>query len=569
VTRPLYSRVSLIFVGLLLATMTRGFGQSHPDQFPNNVRGTNYAPGTTVALNNVVAMLPIASPGAAIQGQFDPAIVSAELRRIRQSGINNIRLLPAFWGWVIDRAAYMSVLKTLSQLCNREGITITYQVWSAIRNTGEAMSADGIPSSDLWHELAFSSPSDPTNYTVLAGTLARSAVHQAEFIQSGGTLPPGEPWLASILAEPGNELMQMSGDYTVWPFQMATRIDMYLDAIATFFATDPDGRQAFASYDLFNEPDGTPFLTVPAAHYVQFIKTTYDRIMLHHGSAEFCVGWSKADATASAHDQMILAAGVGRTYHSVHTYSTVDRFGSELAASKAYADAQGVPLVLSEFYRTDHSAGTLKYLLNEVQQIGIGAQVWGVIQSNHFVPTAFGSYPLDGLHVGTPTGNSAQPLAFHPNNTADLMALEAWTSGTLTTPDYTSVAATDWTGTPVSTITAGSPLDFSVSSSRIGDPILLIMTALAGAAPPPCFTSSLDCVVVPGLGPVIANASTTVLSLGTLGGTGTQTFPGVLAAPPGMTGGTLAISAYVGTYPTGDFNQNVGEFTGPLELTFQ
>lgn len=559
---------TIVLMVAAMAAASLGPLHAQPDTFPDGLRGTNYAPGASIALNNVVAMLPVGGPTSLIQGQFDPAIVGAELRRMRQSGINNIRLLPAFWAWVIDRNAYMNVLKALCQLCNREGISITYQVWTAIRSTGEAMSADGIPSSDLWHELIGSNASDPTNYTVLAGALARSAVHQQDYIAAGGTFPPGEPWIVSIIAEPGNELMLASGDYTTWPFDMAARIDMYLDAIGQFFANDPDGRQAFASYDLYNEPDGAPFLVAPAAHYVQFIKTTYDRLMLHHPTAEYCVGWSTADASAHAHDQMIVAAGVGRTYHSVHTYATVDRMGPQLASSKAYADSQGVPLVLSEFYRTDHSAGTLAHQLDLVQQLGIGAQIWGFIQTNHFVTTAFGSYPLDGIYVGVPTGNPSMPLTFHPNNPADLQALEAWTAGTLSVPPYTSLTAVDGTGAPITSVTAGAPVDLVVSSSRIGDPVMLLVTEVTGPIPSGCFTSTTNCLVVPGIGPVVLNGTSTVISLGVQSGA-TVTHPGVVIPPPSLIGGTLALSAYVGTYSTGDFNQNLGQFTGPLTLSVQ
>ena len=539
------------------------------DAFPYDIRGTNYTPVTSLAFNNVVAMIPERPPGALIRGQFNAKLVQAELGRMAKSGVNNIRLLPSFYGYIADRVGYMSCLKTLARLCHERNISITYQVWSGVTSTAHAISADGVTSMELWHELIGSSVTDPYNFPVLGGALFRSAARQQLFISRGGTIPPGEPWLASIFAEPGNELLLMSGDYGTWPYNLKPRIDGYLDAIARFFSADPDGRLAFASYDLFNEADATQ--TVPPAHAIQFIKATYDRITRIHCEAEMTIGWALDDGSADALDQLAVAAGVERTYLSFHSYSKVDRFASLAAARKSYADSQGLPLVCSEFHRADFTAGVLKYQLDTISGLGMGAQIWSVIQTNHFIRLPHGSYPVDGLYVPV-QGATPGTLDFYVNNPADVQAFEDWTSGVLSAPPYTSLTVQDAAGNPVTTVTAGSQYDVVVSSSRVGDPVLLLASPYTSPLPP-CFAAGValaaGCVVIPGLGPSYVHAGTAAQVLGPLNASGVQLFTGVIAPAPSLVGQALAVTAYVGYYPSGDFNQNVGEITMATILSVQ
>jgi hypothetical protein len=295
----------------------------------------------------------------------------------------------------------MNALAQLAAICNQHGVKITYVVWSAIGLNRAALSADGVVSNELWHELANTSPANAVNTQIYYGCLIRAILLNQEFLNFQGVFPPGEPYFFGVHHEPGNELIALSGDYTTWPFAMATRIDEYLDSIGSFFSSDPVGMQAFGSYDLFNEPNGGANVSnIPIGNYLSFIKTTYDLLFAIHPSAPFTVGWAGADQIVDAYETALVNLGMATTYYSVHSYAGGDTFDRELSARRAFASGRGVDLVCSEFYRTDFSAGTLKYQLATLNRLGAGGQMWGFIQGNTFVNyPPFGTYALDGIYI--------------------------------------------------------------------------------------------------------------------------------------------------------------------------
>ncbi len=556
-------KVAAVAAVMLAASV---FAQQPNGPEPRDLRGTNYTPGMQALFNNVVGMLPSpAEPGATAVGQFDAAMVDEELKRMRLSGVNNVRLLPSFWAWVIDRNGYMQCLKTLSRLCSQHGITITYQVWSSIPKTSAVMSVSGVVSKELWTELSGSDPSAPTNYGVLNGCLLRSIQHHQDFVIQGGYIPAGEPWQSSIFDEPGNELIALSGDYGAWPYNMKTRINAYLEQIAIFFATDPDGAAAFHGYDLFNEPDAIE--TIPITNYLQFIKTTYDKLSLHHSDARFTIGWANDDWRADTYDEMAESMGIGRTYYSFHSYTHPIPFAERLKDRKAHAEAAGVDLVCSEFHRTDYTAGTLKYQLAALDREDTGGQIWGFLQSNLFLKWPSGSHPIDGLYI--PSLLPGDVPHFEPNNETDLAAFEAWTNGDLSAPPYTTIEILSSDSGPLTSVVPGGSYNVALSSSKTDCPAQL-HASLRPIAPPACLaTVGPGCMVFPGLGPVSASTNLWSVPLGILTST-YKLFPNALNIPVSATPGeVVTVYAYAGTYPWHDFNLNTGEITAPLALTVQ
>lgn len=563
-SRPSKLRASAFIAVLILALPTTLKAQATPFQ-PATTKGTNYFANLTLAIDNVLGSLP--ATGGALLGQFSPAIINAEIGRIAASGLTSIRFFPSFFGWIADKNAYMASLAQFAAICNQHNIKITYVVWSAIGLSRPALSSDGVISTELWHELAGTNPTDPTNVQVYNGALFRAILLNQEFVNFQGVLPPGEPYFFGVHHDPGNELIAMSGDYNTWPFGLAARVDEYLDAIASFFSSDPVGMQAFGSYDLFNEPNGGAAVNnIPLANYLTFIQTTYNALHNVHPGAHYTVGWAGSDEIVDAHEQTLLNMGVATTYYSVHSYAGGDIFDRDLSARSATAVARGVPLVCSEFYRTDFTAGTLKYQLATLDRLGAGGQMWGFIQGNTFNNFApFGTYALDGIYIPVPDPTGPSPVAFFPNNLADRAAVEAWTAGTLAVGPYSRIrfpAAPGVLPNQDSALPVGANHVLQVSSTLVGQPALLLQTLVNPISLPCQLGDYVSCGIIPGLGPLLLLPQTQAIPLGVI--PPSQALATPIFFPPQWSGLAISFQAYVGTYPHHNFTQNTGELTEGL-----
>lgn len=532
---------------------------------PRNTKGTNYFANLTSSFDNLLGSLP--ASGGQLAGQFDPALVNAEVGRAAASGLDSIRYFPCFYAWIADRQGFMNSLGQLAAICNQHGVKITYTLWSAIGMSRPALSADGVISPELWHELPGSLPGDPLNFQVYAGSIIRTILLNQEFLNLQGAFPPGEPSFFGVHVEPGNELIAQSGDYTAWPFGMAARIDAYLAEIATFFSSHPAGVQAFGSYDLFNEPNGgANTYNIPIANYIVFIKTTYDRVHAIHPNAQFTVGWAGSDAIVDVYEQALLAAGVQTTYYSVHSYAGGDIFERDVAARVQTARKRGVDLVCSEFYRTDFTAGGLAYQLAALRKLGAGGQMWGFIQGNTFNNyPPFGVHTLDGIYIPVANPAGPAPVLFLPNNPADRNAVEAWTAGTIATPEYTRLRILDQPEVlPAmdAVLHAGSTHTLAVTSSLTGQPVTLLRTDLSPVNIPCQPGAYHTCGLIPGIGPLLLTPQTTGQYLGVIPQSGVLLSP--IHFDPSLAGMYVSLSAYVGIYPHHNFNQNTGELAESL-----
>ena len=526
---------------------------------PSQWKGTNYVPNVAQSTSSATMLLDADDPHA--PGTYSPQIVEAEIVRLQASGVNSIRLLPSFYGWAINRAQFIQNLGHLSSTCHDAGISIVVQVWSAIGSIGSSASADGIDSRELWHEFFGTDPASPRNLGVYRGLVARNLNFARERRAAGGVLPELEPAWGTLLAEPGNELIALSGDDTQWPYQMHQRVEDYLADLGTFFSTDPEGSAALAGFDLFNEPDADP--SIPIAHYIQFIARTFNTLSAYCPTTEYTVGWARGEAYVDAYDQMLVTAGVGRTYHSFHSYDPAETFAEMLAGRKLYADGLGIPLVVSEFHRSDWTAGVLRHSLEAIQSNGVGAQIWAVLQTNTFFSYHGSTFAIDGLYVPSPDG-----LTFTVNNPFDTSAFEQWTAGSLYAPPYLSyeVAGAGQNPGAMPTVNAGASYDLNVTSSLAGFPVVLRVAPMPRGSV--CAPGAPLCGIFPGIGWLPDPLTTATLLLGLTDVTGAAAFAG--AFPPlGLPGEELDVVVYVGQFPIGDWNQHIGEVTVPVRYLVQ
>ena len=116
----------------------------------------------------------------------------------------------------------------------------------------------------------------------------------------------GEPWQFVLYDSPNNALFDLpkfAGVMSSWPSNLGQRAIDYIDEIGEFFATDPDGRAAFGSYDIFNEPDccGPSYDAM-----LELMRETHQRLSLWHSTAgapryEMTVGFADFTATLANH----------------------------------------------------------------------------------------------------------------------------------------------------------------------------------------------------------------------------------------------------------------------------
>lgn len=552
-----------------LASALCAFGMSAWAQSPATWRGNNWIPGTSVTSDNVFAWLPgPISPFSTLDGQFREEVVAAEVARMAASGLNSVRLIPSFWGFLIDRAAYIDTLGKIARICNAHGIKITYMVWSAIGLSTPAVALDGSLTEELWHELVGTSPTAVTNPQLYVRVGARTLQTNAA-ASLLAPLPANEPFFSSLYHEPGNELIALSGDYTQWPYGMAARVDAYLDAIATFFAVDPDGVLAFGSYDLFNEPNGGFQLSnIPVSNYIQFIRTTENRLLAIHAGASRTIGWAGADAGTDQLELAARAAGYRGTYYSFHSYAPVDSFRFQMIERKAFADTLGVEALCSEFHRMDATAGRLPWLVGALREIGVGGQVWGFLQNNTFGLTPGGGFEaIDGVFLPVP--GPAGLIQFQPQNVVDAQASLDWAAGAPLPLPHTRFLSP---GTPADPILPwkhllSDPFTLTLVSPLVGEPVELFLTTATPGTQSCVAASSASCSLILGLGLFESNATTQTLPWGVIPPSGELTLFKLAILPASLAGQAITLQALVGTRSI-PWIQNSAHLTEPVRLQF-
>ena len=521
---------------------------------PRDYRGMNYLPATTRALDNATALLPYDNPNG-LTGSYSQGQIDQELQYIASHGLNTVRVFPSFYGYLVDRVAYMNSLRDLASSCTRHGLYITYVVWNVVALSAPPY-AGGPP--EVWQDLQGTDPHAATNAVLYQSLMDRNQAMSQLF---GHLVPPWAPHHYSIHAEPGHELFQNhGGDPLNWPNDLKPRVDAYLDAVATFFATDPIGQAAFASYDLLNEPN-----TLGPMHetaYLEFIRYTKMRLDQNHPGATCTVGWATSDPMLEQTDQRLRTQfGVEQTYLSSHSYARPERF-EEICADRArYAATQSKDFVLSEFHRVDITSGVLEYQLSSLVRHGLGGQAWGLIQSNGWLPGPTPGVPIDGIAVpldpGTPTGS----ITFLEINRQDADALRRYGAGTLTPRPFTRIVLRDSIGQQPQSLTPGS-YTLDIESTLTNSPVFLAN----GFEPNSVTSCDLDpfsnhCLPLRALGPFYASPAQSIQFLGFTNATGSLATPLPLQIPQVARGRAYGATALVGLYPTWLPELNTAELT--------
>jgi hypothetical protein len=359
---------------------------------PSEFRGTNYLPSTGTSLQPGLGLLPKQPQFGFVpksEGFFDPGHARQELAALAGRGLNTIRLWPSFYGWVADRQGYMQSLRGLAQACVDAGVGITYILWSttlANEGGGEV------------HQLAPSLAPEVVFQVLWELSLVSDRIGKGK-----GWVPHAEPWQSSLHSEPGNGLFREFEQLEDWPLGLSVLVDEYLRELAAFFGQDPVGRQAFASYDLFNEADvlwtklsdaTSSQVAAVKDRFHRFVGTCWQTLVQLQPGAEFTVGW--ASELAALSEELTAAVGPVETYLSFHNYGQPDRFRDDATRHKAFADSLGLPLVCSEFWeaRLPPIAGYLQVL----KDLQVAGQMWGFLETNHFWPLSDGvAGPIDGI----------------------------------------------------------------------------------------------------------------------------------------------------------------------------
>lgn len=373
---PLLALVFACVLGLGTSVSAQGIG-SRPK--PAEFKGTNYFPSTTLGISNALNML--TANNVSLDGAFSATQTYAEISQIEKARVNCIRIFPSFYGWLVNPADYMANLKTLAKACVQNRIVITFVMWNTTSNVF-------VP---LYLAVDPNTVSYDANLHMTIQNVASTYTLSVSNVPYQTVLSFGEPWQMVLHDFPGNSLFEApyNGVMSTWPNNLQQKCQDYVDAIGNFFATDPDGKRAFGSYDLFNENDCCNLIF---AQQMELFRMTYQRLQLAHQTPgapfpEMTVGFANNAMTLQNYNTLVQN-GVKQTYLSFHCYDAQPSFGQVVAQNAAMGQQLGLPVVCSEFYDRNKAGhlGNLGSFINDLETHDVAGQVWGVLATNLIIP---------------------------------------------------------------------------------------------------------------------------------------------------------------------------------------
>lgn len=413
------------------------------------LRGTNYHIMCPTWSHNLhLGWLPMQDESAArpvdpTDGFFHPAILNAELDAMADVGFNNIRIRGSWLAWCIDPIGYMRTLKLFCAGCAARGMGVTYTTWTST----PAGYAAGVGLDA--RTLLFSQLYDGAATRALLWDLSEQwqvwAVTGTNGAPTG--MPAGEVDLTHWPEPMNGATWNTLGRFGQWSDPDAQRLARdYMVAIARFFADDADGRAAYHSTDLYNEPGtlktafavGDPRRERVRQNVNDFIAQSYRIMREHHPEMQAVIDGGDGEDELAAH-----RAGVTLSYFCGHAYNfATDPVQHEAAwqgiaqavvnGVAAAAQVSGVgpaailPFVVSEFYVRPECSGEMHRHLDPMIAAGAGGQSWSYLKNAAWRK---GGKPFDGLvQCSTRPLNvtTSTVLAYPVVEPVDDAAIRAW-----------------------------------------------------------------------------------------------------------------------------------------------
>ena len=346
---------------------------------PGQIRGTNYIPNTTNAIDLARIFL-----HSNYGGFFDHEVIEKELKEIKNTGFNNVRVLGSFNGYCCFPSDYVYNLSQFFTKCRDLGLTVTYQLFNttSVCTNSNLSVLHGYLASGISYNKAFED---------IIGQIARI---ESEIVRVD-SVPEDEPGWFSLFEEPGNSLVSIR--INSWPAISKMYLDMYLDDIGSIASN-------FSSnlfIDLFNEPEvhtGGDLNRV-----ADFIAYSYQRIERRVPDLVTTIGFGSPDASSSVLERLRTTHNIRISYLSYHIYPNMDsQFGeSILAAAQITIDNNIEYIVVSEFEGLLYNPGKLGLYLQSLTAAGstgkVGWQMWGFLQSNNWIIKNGVLVPIDGI----------------------------------------------------------------------------------------------------------------------------------------------------------------------------
>jgi hypothetical protein len=334
-------------------------------------------------------------------GFFQRSHCEQEIQVLAAHGINSIRMVGSFWGWLADRDAYLDCLRQLARVCADSGVVITYALWNSTPWGHGAVESPLVS----WVGGNIPVPVPRRNPGLLSWMFDRGNEFSQLRRSLAGTGPI--PWDEEDITQypsPGPDWLWDVGGHTVWNSLAALLRVRLLDLVTEYmietckvFTPERLG-QALGSIDLYNEPDAL-FLPEGSAAMLRippvfsFLKYVHDLVREILPDALCTVGWAGVTAAGGSVNlnQHLKTYGVGVDYYSFHSYADRSGFPVDLATAQALMPDPGVPLVCSEFWKSDFR-GHLASHFQALAGRGMGGQMWGFLQHN--------AYWADGRDIG-------------------------------------------------------------------------------------------------------------------------------------------------------------------------
>jgi hypothetical protein len=253
--------------------------------------------------------------------------------------------------------------------------------------------------------------------------------------------------------EPGNELFWFEGSPAQWQSHFGLPIDLfekameYVDFIAEFFTTDPDGKLLEVSYDLFNEPNAPSIAQSPRESHAlfEFVAATYVTLTQRYAAPVVTLG------IAGEADLQYYYFMLRRSYYIPFSYVSFNYYfrdddpnvrnpaGVFDRARRVADQVCRCPIICSEFFGINGplwvNRGKLKaFYIDHMLRNDMGGYLWGYLQSNSFAWERHGDpgAPIDGIKVPVDPRSSTGPIALRDDNyqdPQDRAAAKDWLAG--------------------------------------------------------------------------------------------------------------------------------------------